>query len=862
MADIRIDLGFDDLSKAQQVAKELQKAAKNISAAMKKTGKVVEADLKKSRELAKASKLVAVEKKKLNTVDREQIKLAKQLATVNAKLALATSKEARLLSKKQAQLRKINAELRTGGKNTASWGKALGSFQFKFNALGNIAASVASKITQTINRAMRDALKTIKDFDQAMADVQSITKATAKDFDRLRESAKKLGGSTKFTAVEVAGLQKEYSKLGFTTNEILNAQEATLALAAATNTELPRAAEVVGVTIRQFRLNASEAGRVTDVMAESFTSSGLDMEKFAESMKFVGPAAKASGLSIEETTALLGQLADAGITGSMAGTSLRQIMLALSKGTGTFAEKLAKATEGELGLADAAEEVQRRAATSLLVLKAGAGTIDEFTKSLEDAGGAAQEMADVQLNTLSGQITLLESAWDGLIVTIGDTPGAVEGAKESMGTIAKAIQLVTGAIEKNQERDGAWRKGQKESRKFFLQSVPIIGGIFRTRQSLSFITNALHLRQEELTESTDELTEAFKRGEHGKHLEGMFAGLIGGDAVTESINTLKEELKKLQEKRDEASKSEVGALNREIALLEKKIDLYRTLGTIILPAVKEITNSVVDELADLDDPDFVKGIDFDPSTSEELKRSTKERRALQKRARKELKAEREKDEQDEKDKEERKKAILSDSFGHASGLVSSLAAATEAAKQKELSAVGDNAIKRAEIETKFAKKEQAFAVSSALINGAEAITQIWSKWAANPIIAGIFTGIAAGQTAAQIAIIKNQKFAEGEVDVKGPAHSRGGIAAEIEGGESVINKRSTGKYKGLLEAINQDDQVRIAAAMSRDKKITVNNAADPYSRKLYELMRSKETYGEDGKFYYKHKNGVLYKARK
>ena len=214
------------------------------------------------------------------------------------------------------------------------------------------------------------------------------------------------------------------------------------------------------------------------------------------------------------------------------------------------------------------------------------------------------------------------------------------------------------------------------------------------------------------------------------------------------------------------------------------------------------------------------------------------------------------------DATKRKRKIAADSFAHASNLTSTFSALFASAKEKELSAVGDNAKKREEIEIQFAKKEQALAIASATINGAEAVTQIWSKWAANPVVAGIFTALAAGTVAGQIAIIKNQKFAEGEVDISGRSHSRGGIQAEIEGGESVINKRSTAKYKSLLQAINEDDQIRIMDAMARDKKINISGGGDPWNRKLYEFMSSKKDYGEDNEFYYIHKGNKTTRIHK
>jgi len=184
----------------------------------------------------------------------------------------------------------------------------------------------------------------------------------------------------------------------------------------------------------------------------------------------------------------------------------------------------------------------------------------------------------------------------------------------------------------------------------------------------------------------------------------------------------------------------------------------------------------------------------------------------------------------------------------------------EAAKQRELSAVGDNAEKRAAIEKKYYRKQQVMAISAALIDGAQAFLK--ASLAAIPPANVPFMIASAAISAAQVGIIASQKFAKGGIDIKGPSHARGGIAAEIEGGESVINRRSTSKYKGLLDAINQDDQVRIQDALNRDRKIIIGGGGDPYNKKMYELMKETHNYGEDNQFYYKQVGNTIYKTKK
>jgi hypothetical protein len=299
------------------------------------------------------------------------------------------------------------------------------------------------------------ALTTSKDFEAALSGLKAITGATNEEMAALSNNALELGRSTAFTASQVVELQTEFSKLGFTTGEILNATEATLALAAASGTDLATAAVVAGNTLRGFGLDASETGRVTDVMAKSFTSSALDMVKFQESMKLVAPIAKTVKVPIEEASAALAVLADRGVAGSLAGTQLRRIMSDLATKTGKdfatsleiTADRLSKAATTADKLAIAKELVGDRAKGSLIALAENRDVLTELTKEFENAGGAAQAMADEKLNNLNGDLTKLSSAWEGFLLGLEDgegimnkvARGAVQFLTDGLGFLTRAI---------------------------------------------------------------------------------------------------------------------------------------------------------------------------------------------------------------------------------------------------------------------------------------------------------------------------------------------------------------------------------------------------------------------------------------
>ena len=359
---------------------------------------------------------------------------------------MATSKEKLQIIVDAQGIAKTKAQLKAMEKQTGAAGKS-----FIGMAAGIAGATVA---LLAIGKGLSFAIRVGKEFEQSMANVKAISGATGSEFKALEANARKLGASTKFTASEVAGLQTSFAKLGFTSSEINKVTKGTLALAAATGSDLATSASVAGNTLRGFGLDVKNTGKVTDVMAKSFSSSALDMQKFSDSMKYVAPVAKLAGFEIEGTTAMLGQLANAGIDGSMAGTALRKIFLELSDESSTLSERLGgpiesvdelipaleRLNEEGVTTAEMKDMVGQRAISAFSILLEGAGDIDVLTESFRNSGGAAQAMADIQLDTLEGKLTIMNSAMEGLGIAISDY------LLEPFKSIIDVVTLVIGSI--------------------------------------------------------------------------------------------------------------------------------------------------------------------------------------------------------------------------------------------------------------------------------------------------------------------------------------------------------------------------------------------------------------------------------
>lgn len=342
---------------------------------------------------------------------------------------------------------------------TAEFSKALQASQGQLTTFTNSISKMGAAVGVSFGAfaavgVIKGAINIIADFEAQMDEVAAITGAVGKDFDDLRNSALALGSSTKFTSQQVAELQTEFGRLGFSTKEILAATKATIDLSIATKSDLATAAAVAGTTVRGFGLSADETGRVVDVMAEAFNKSNLDISNFAESMKFVAPVAKQAGLSLEQTSAMLGVLADNGITGSLAGTSLRKIISDLGGESGTTAEQIQKLADKGLTGADAMSEVGRTAYASLLILAENTKKTNELTTALDKATGAGERASTIMGDNLTGDISELDSAYEGLILTFAEGGNVLRDVVQAMTQVVNA----TAALIKGQGALGGFFK--------------------------------------------------------------------------------------------------------------------------------------------------------------------------------------------------------------------------------------------------------------------------------------------------------------------------------------------------------------------------------------------------------------------
>ena len=472
--------------------------------------------------------------------------------------------------------------LEKGSKNTTM---AVGNMS---KGLGKAALAVTAAVAsfKVMTSVIGGAIKSFRDFEFQMAKVRAVSGANTEQMRELTSTAQELGRTTFFTATQVAELQTNFAKLGFTSEEIMNAQQATLDLATATGSDLARSATVAGATIRGFGLDASETGRVVDVMAKAFTSSALDLEKFQTSMTKVAPIAKSAGFSLEDTVAIMSKLTDAGIEASIAGTSLRNILLKMQdpnsdlvksfgKTIHSFDELLPamkKFTEEGGSLAEIMEVVDLRQAAAFEQMLTSADSTEILRNELLNANGAASEMAHIVGDNMEGAFKRLTSALEGLAIAITDSfvgkaiTGLIEGFT---GVVTKINEFVDGQEEV--------KKKTKETKPILMDEVK---DLRRLQTEYTTLTQKTHLNAQERVRLNDIISDMHTRfGDSIVQIDEETGALVLNEEAVDALIAKKalladkEALKILHQirKEEKAIKKE----NETLEILNKNLDNHK-----------------------------------------------------------------------------------------------------------------------------------------------------------------------------------------------------------------------------------------------------------------------------------------------
>lgn len=318
-------------------------------------------------------------------------------------------------------------------------------------------------------------IKMGSDFEAQMSRVKAISGATQEDFQKLRDQALQLGADTSFSASQAAEGMENLAAAGFSVTETMEAMPGLLDLAAASGEDLSASSDIAASAIRGFGLEASEAAHVADVLAANANMTNSSVAQTGEALKYIAPVARAAGISLEETSAAIGLMANAGIQGSQAGTTLRGALSRLSKPTDDMCQVMDKLglefydNEGKMkSLHDQIEMLQKATkgmtdeqrnnalvtlygqeslSGMLALINEGPDSLDKLTKSFQECDGIAKETAATMQDNFQGAFEQMTGSLETLAIRLYDSVSEPLKNLANLGT--DAINQLTEGLQTN-----------------------------------------------------------------------------------------------------------------------------------------------------------------------------------------------------------------------------------------------------------------------------------------------------------------------------------------------------------------------------------------------------------------------------
>lgn len=377
----------------------------------------------------------------------------------------------------------VNTDGLSSGLNQAD-GQVKSSLDKTFDFAKVKVAALKTALVAGVGKLAKEIVNVGSTFESGMSEVAAISGATGDDLDALTAKAKEMGATTKFSASDSAEALKYMAMAGWDTSQMLDGLDGVMNLAAASGEDLGLVSDIVTDALSAFGMEAKQSSEFADLLASTASNSNTNVAMMGESFKYVAPIAGALGYSAEDTALALGLLANNGIKGSQAGTTLKNIMTGLSNPTKQSAVAMQnlgvevanadgsmrpfKDVLGDLrsGFAELTPEQQASTAEAIAGKQGMAGLLaimnstdeefEQLTDATRDYNGAAAEMAEIMEDNLQGDLTKIKSALEGIAIEIYErvtpflrelTGGIIEIMPVITDVIVGAIDLIVGVIE-------------------------------------------------------------------------------------------------------------------------------------------------------------------------------------------------------------------------------------------------------------------------------------------------------------------------------------------------------------------------------------------------------------------------------
>jgi TP901 family phage tail tape measure protein len=461
----------------QNALKEVNTKTRDLNSELKQVQRLLKLDpnnvtlLKQKQDLL--NKSISETKDKLNTLKDAQSQVEQQFRNGDIGEEQYRSFQREIENTKQKLKQLEDQAKNTGsilGTHLQNAGEKISSAGQKISGAGQSLMPVTGAIVGIGTAAVVAG----DNFEAQMSRVKAISGATGQDFEALRNQALQLGQDTAFSAGEVAEGMENLASAGFSTQEIMSAMPGMLDLAASSGEDLASSSDICASTLRGFGLAAGDAGHVADVLAKSSADTNASVASLGEAMKYIAPVANSAGWSLEQVTAAIGEMADQGIKGEQAGTTLRGALTNLMNPSSEAAKAMqsigfsAYNSQGKMKpLSDIIADLnsktkglsnqQRDQVVSTIMgtnalsgmqvlLKDGSSNLDKLTASLKNSDGASKAMASTMQDNTKGSIEQMM----GSIET-----AAIKIQTALAPTITNIANSITGLVNKFSSLDSA-----------------------------------------------------------------------------------------------------------------------------------------------------------------------------------------------------------------------------------------------------------------------------------------------------------------------------------------------------------------------------------------------------------------------
>lgn len=461
--------GFQNgINSLNREMKKVQSEFKLASAEMGRHGKGLDSLKLKSDSLTKQTELQRQKVKALEEAHQKSVETKGKDAKATQDLEIKLNKAKTQLAYMEQDLKKVNQEIELQSSGFYKLGKALEPVGQKMQDVGEKMEAVGKDLTKKITLPLvgigTAAIKVGSDFEAGMSEVGAISGATGNDLKLLEEKAKEMGATTKFSASESAEALKYMAMAGWDTTQMLDGLDGVMMLAASSGEDLGLVSDIVTDALTAFGMEAKEASNFADLLASASSNSNTNVAMLGESFKYVAPLFGALGYSAEDAALALGLMANAGIKGSQAGTSLKtaianlanptdkmagamnQLGLSITDANGEMLPFKDVMDELRLKFAGLSEEQQAQYAATIFGKEAMSGMLaiinaspedyEKLTQATKEYNGVAKEMAETMEDNLQGEITKLKSALEGLGIQI------FEILVPHLQTLVEKLQLV------------------------------------------------------------------------------------------------------------------------------------------------------------------------------------------------------------------------------------------------------------------------------------------------------------------------------------------------------------------------------------------------------------------------------------